>query len=246
MGLLGGFRSVASFLTILPVGFSTIEEMASYAFLFPFVGGLIGLACGLIGMVLFEFLPSDVAGWVLLAALALITGLNHMDGLLDLGDALMVRGTREKKLEILHDMHHGIGGFALIFFTLVITQSLLVSLRSEIVFALVISETLAKLSMVIMGAVGNPSEAGLGSTFIKSIGRRRRRTLTLSVAIAAVILALALPSAFAAIPLLLSIFFSLVMTRLLQRDFGCITGDMLGSLGELTRALSLLALLFMV
>ena len=246
MGLLGGFRSVASFLTILPVGSSTIEEMASYAFLFPFVGGLIGLTCGLIGMVLFDFLPPDVAGWALLVALALITGLNHMDGLLDLGDALMVRGTRERKLEILHDKHHGIGGFALIFFTLVITQSLLVSLRSEIVFALVISETLAKLSMVIMGVVGSPGEGGLGSIFIKSIGRHSRRTLMLSVAIAAAILALAFPSAYAIVSLLLAVAFSLAMARFFQRDFGCITGDMLGSLGELTRALSLLALLFVM
>ena len=105
---------------------------------------------------------------------------------------------------------------------------------------------MAKLSMVIMGAVGSPGVAGLGSIFIKSIGRRRKQALTLSVAIAAVVLALAFPSAYAIVSLLLAVAFSLAMARLFQRDFGCITGDMLGSLGELTRALSLLALLFVV
>lgn len=244
MGLLRGLRSAISFLTIIPAGFGTIEEMARYAFLFPLVGGLLGLIAGLAGWLLFQVLPEAVAGWLLLGTLMLITGLNHLDGLLDLGDALMVRASRERKLEILHDKHHGIGGFALLFFVLVLTQSLFAPLKYEILVALVASETLAKASMVVMGCMGKASNSGgLGATFIKGLGEHKWLNLTLSLLISLAILVLSVRSLLALVPFAAAMAFTVVTTKSLQKSFGCITGDMLGSQSESVRAISLLVLL---
>ncbi|MDH7556838.1 MAG: adenosylcobinamide-GDP ribazoletransferase, partial [Candidatus Methanosuratincola sp.] len=103
MGLIGGLRSVLSFLTVLPFGSGTIDEMAQYAFFFPAAGALIGAISGGAGLVLFKFLDNSLAGWLTLLVLLLLTGFNHIDGVLDLGDALMFRGSSERRLEILHD-----------------------------------------------------------------------------------------------------------------------------------------------
>jgi adenosylcobinamide-GDP ribazoletransferase len=244
MGLLRGLRSAISFLTIIPAGFGTIEEMASYAFLFPLVGGLLGFIAGLAGLVLFRVLPNTVAPWLLLGTLMLLTGLNHMDGLLDLGDALMVRAPRERKLEILHDKHHGIGGFSLLFIVLALTQSLFAPLSFEILGAMIVSETLAKTALVVMGSIGTPnSGGGLGAIFINSLGKHRRRNLVLSLLIALAVAVLVMRSLLALVPFVITMVFTVVTTKSLQRSFGCITGDMLGSQSELTRAVSLLVLL---
>jgi len=245
MGMLQGLRSAVSFLTVFPAGFGTIEEMGRYAFLFPLIGALLGLIAGLVGTALFIILPDAVAGWLLLLAIALLTGLNHLDGLLDLGDALMVRASRERKLEILHDKHHGIGGFAMLFFVLVITQSFFPPLKSEILIALVAAETLAKTSMVIMGCTGTPNTEGLGSIFIRSAGEHRTRNLVLSSVIALAVLAAAFRSILFLIPFVTVVVFSLLFTKFLQGSFGCVTGDMLGSQGELARLIALITILLM-
>ena len=245
MGLANGIRSVLSFLTIIPAGFGTIEEMARYSFLFPLVGTMLGIIAGLAGVILFFALPGEVAAWILLGIIALLTGLNHLDGLLDLGDALMVRGTKERKLEILHDKHHGIGSFFLIFFVLVLTQSLFFPLKSEILVALIVSETLAKASMVIMGCIGKPGSSGLGSIFVKSLREHLARNLILSILIAIIVPALVMRTPLFIFPFAAMVIFTVLLTKYLERSFGCITGDMFGSQGELTRVISLLTFIAM-
>jgi adenosylcobinamide-GDP ribazoletransferase len=245
MGLGGGLRSSVSFLTIIPAGFGTIEEMARYSFFFPLIGAVLGLVLGLVGKVLFFALPQAIAGWLLLGTLALLTGLNHMDGLFDLGDALMIRGTKERKLEILHDKHHGVGSFFLLFFILVLTQSLFLSVSSRIIVALVVSETLAKTSMVLMGCIGRPGSTGLGAIFVKSLREHMSRNLILSIAIALVVSFLAMRSILFVIPFAAAMIFSVLLTKFFERSFGCITGDMFGSQGELTRVISLLVFVAM-
>ena len=47
-----------------------------------------------------------------LALLLWMTGLHHTDGLLDFGDGVMVHGTAEHKIEVMHDQLTGAGGLS--------------------------------------------------------------------------------------------------------------------------------------
>ncbi|MDI9644336.1 MAG: adenosylcobinamide-GDP ribazoletransferase [Candidatus Verstraetearchaeota archaeon] len=242
MGVLGGLRSALSFLTILPVGQGTLEEMARYAFFFPAVGAVLGALSGGAGLVLFSFLDQSLAGWSVLFLLLFLTGLNHLDGVLDLGDALMVRGTRERRLEVLHDKHHGIGGHFALFFVLVLTGTLISLLGHSVFSILLAAETCAKLSMVIAAAVGKPYEKGIGGLFVSKVKERLLSNVVLGIFIASTITILVtgqLQSAIAALAVALA--FPAIWTKYLEKVFGCLTGDMLGSTSELTRLLVLLA-----
>jgi len=55
-----------------------------------------------------------LAGIVLLGVVELLRGFNHLDGLLDLGDALMIKGDRERKIKALKDVEIGSGGIGLL------------------------------------------------------------------------------------------------------------------------------------
>ncbi|MEJ5292843.1 MAG: adenosylcobinamide-GDP ribazoletransferase [Candidatus Methanosuratincola sp.] len=241
-GLLSGFRSVLSFLTILPFGSGTIEEMAKYAFYFPIAGAFIGIISGSAGLALFNFLDPSLAGWFTLFVLLLLTGFNHIDGVLDLGDALMVRGSRERRLEILHDRHHGIGGYAAMFFLLVLTGSVLSLLGRSIFLSLLVTETLGKFSMLVAGGLGRPYPKGIGGIFISKLKGELFKNITLGIAAVLIVIFVSCDPLSAGILLVASIIFPALLTLYLQSVFGYITGDMLGCTSELTRLLALLIL----
>lgn len=239
MGLIGGLRSVFSFLTILPIGSGTIDEMGRYAFFFPVAGALIGAISGGAALILFRFLDQSLAGWLTLLILLFLTGFNHIDGVLDLGDALMIRGSPERRLEALHDKHHGIGGYTALFFVLVMTGSVLSLLGSNIFLALLVAETLGKSAMLIVAGLGRPYIKGVGSAFISKIKERLLTNFVLGMGITAILVFASCGPTFAVILLTASILFPALWAFYLQSVFGYITGDMLGCAGELTRLLAL-------
>ncbi len=244
MSLIRGLRAVLSFLTIVPAGGGTLEEVARHAYLFPVAGALIGLICGIPAFFAFRYLPGAVASWVVISLLALVTGLTHLDSLLDLGDALMVRGTAERRLQVLHDRCHGIGGTALLIISIGVTQSLFAPLSRAIIPALVTAEVFSKLSMVLLGAMGRPHSTGLGSVFVSQLARNRPFYIAASSAIAVAVALLSLVPPPAVIILLGTVLaLSLLLSRRFVRMFGCVTGDMIGSHGELCRIASLLVML---
>jgi adenosylcobinamide-GDP ribazoletransferase len=79
-----------------------LTDCARNMWVFPLIGGFLGLLAGLFGWVAYYFLPTLVTGAIALALLLWMTGLHHTDGLLDFGDGVMVHGTAEHKIEVLH------------------------------------------------------------------------------------------------------------------------------------------------
>ncbi|MCR5337273.1 MAG: adenosylcobinamide-GDP ribazoletransferase [Lachnospiraceae bacterium] len=89
------------------------EDMAYSLAFFPLVGVVIGGGeFWLNGILPFAGLPAAVRILLTLALPIIITGGIHMDGFMDVEDALRSYAAREKKLEILKDPH--IGAFAVI------------------------------------------------------------------------------------------------------------------------------------
>jgi adenosylcobinamide-GDP ribazoletransferase len=213
-------------------------------FIFPLIGAFIGLLAGVFGWVAYQFLPGIVVGALVLAILLWITGLHHTDGLLDFGDGVMAHGTFEHKIEVMHDQLTGAGGLALGMMTLLISALAIGQLnRGIIVQGIIVVEVSAKLSMVVMAWAGKSVHQGMNSTFLTFMhgGKGSARlvvALVISFAIALPLLCLA-----GVIVILAGIMTSLVMVAVAHKNFNGVTGDVFGATNELTRMVSVIALL---
>ena len=102
--------SVFSFLTIIPTSNANLETVAKHMYLFPIAGIAIGLLVGSFGFGLSLFLDPLITSLLVVASLAVITGIHHNDGLADFADGLMTRGSKEKKLKAMKDLSTGTPG----------------------------------------------------------------------------------------------------------------------------------------
>ena len=251
-------KNLLSFLTIFPVTMDKdmLNDCAKGMWFFPLIGAFIGLLAGLFGWAAGLVLPSVVVGGLVLALLLLITGLHHTDGLLDFGDGVMVHGTAEHKIEVMHDQLTGAGGLTLGIMTILITVLAIGQLQSNVTlvgfripllfFGIILVELSAKLSMVVMAWAGKSAHAGMNSPFLEAMhgGKGNLRLL------AALVISLAI-----AVPLLhwaglfvviAAVVTSLVMVAVAQKNFNGVTGDVFGATNEITRMVCLIVLLAVV
>ena len=242
-------KNLLSFLTILPLRMTEdcLTDAAKGMFLFPLVGAFIGLLAGIFAWVTSQLLPSLVVGALALGFLLLITGLHHTDGLLDFGDGVMAQGTAEKKIEIMHDQLTGAGGLTLGIMTFLIVALSIAELNmSAIIQSLIVVEVSAKLSMVVGTWAGKAVHKGMSSPFMEVMhGKKGTARLVAALAIS---FGIAVPLLWlaGAVTILVAVMASLVMVGISHRHFKGVTGDVLGATNELTRMVSLIALLAMI
>ena len=110
------------------------EDMRYSIAAFPLVGAVIGLLFyGLFRGAVWLELPGTATALLLTAVPLIVTGGFHVDGFMDVSDALSSFKTREEKLAILKDPH--IGAFAVIRLAvcgLIYIASLIIVLNSEL------------------------------------------------------------------------------------------------------------------
>ncbi len=112
---INGIFGLISFSTILPLNIHTsIEEMAEFTWIWPLIGGFIGILVGTLGFLLVDILHlySFVAAALVYSFSIWFTGFHHLDGLVDFGDGMMVHGSPEKKIDVMRDKRIGTGGIA--------------------------------------------------------------------------------------------------------------------------------------
>jgi adenosylcobinamide-GDP ribazoletransferase len=244
--MLKEIKNLFSFLTAIPLKMDedVLTDSAKYMFLFPLIGAFIGLIAGFFGWLTLYFLPSLVAGALVLGLLLLITGLHHTDGLLDFGDGIMAHGSAERKIQVMHDQLTGAGGLSLGIITFLITALSIAELNSVIIIqGLVVVEVSAKLSMVIGASAGKSLHRGMSSSFLEAM-RGKQGTARLIVALTFSFgIALSLLWLTGVAIVLASIVTSLVIVEIAHKHFQAVTGDVLGATNELTRMISLVTLL---
>ena len=117
MNFLNGLKGVLKFLTVFPVKvkeeYDSLEKIAEYMYFFPLVGAFIGFLAGIFSWIIFKVLPNLLVGVLTVGIIFTITGIHHIDGLLDFGDGILALGSESKKLEIMRDPHIGTGGFVI-------------------------------------------------------------------------------------------------------------------------------------
>lgn len=101
-------RRAVSFLT--PVGGATEPTPAAVAW-FPVVGALVGLAVGGVWWLAGKAWPPVVAAGLAVAADLALTGLLHLDGLVDAADGLLAPMDRDKRMKAMSEP--SIGAFGL-------------------------------------------------------------------------------------------------------------------------------------
>lgn len=237
-------RALFSFFTLLPLGRgATLEEAARSSYLLP----LVGFATGLPGaiLLLIGIFPPGVAASLALAAVLLAAGLHHTDGVLDVGDALMVRSTPARRREVLKDARIGVGGLGALFFVYAPTLFALAALADaspyRAALALLAAEVSARSAMLLLLVFGRPAVEGSSSTYFVRALKGRRRAV-------AVVLAVSLPGLVAVslgwcalVALLVAPAVASLALRVSGLAFGGISGDVSGATGELTRAVLLVA-----
>lgn len=231
--------SVFSFLTIIPTSTASLETIAKYMYLFPIVGIAIGLVVGGFGFGLsFIGLEPLIVGLLVVAAIALITGIHHTDGLADFADGLMAKGTKEKKLEAMKDLSTGSAGIVTVVLYIVGMIIALSLAEGYLLFqAILVSEIMAKFSMVLLASTGKSAAPGSNSPFVQLM--KDKKKLVASIALTIIPLVIVAGST-GMIVFASGIILTFFIGSISARSFGGITGDVLGATNELTRLSSLL------
>ncbi|MBT6171861.1 MAG: adenosylcobinamide-GDP ribazoletransferase [Thaumarchaeota archaeon] len=230
--------SVFSFLTIIPTSNSDLNSIAKNMFLFPIVGIVIGLIIGSLGYGLSLYLEPLVVSLVVVASLAVITGIHHTDGLADFADGLMTKGTKEKKRKAMKDLSVGSAGiFSIVMYAIGMIIALSFSSGMELFKIILLSEIMAKFSMVLMAGLRNSASIGSNSPFIDSMKDKKR---LLIAGIITIIPLLVIGEMNGLIVFASGIIVTMFLVGLSTKSFGGITGDVMGACNELTRLSSLL------
>jgi adenosylcobinamide-GDP ribazoletransferase len=227
------------FATILPLGkMQDLSHFARRLYIYPVAGYIVG---GIAALAVWRLGHSTLAAAIALALVLVLSGFHHLDGLLDLGDALMAQGDREKRIRALTDRQVGAGGIGIGLVTTILAFGSLIAVPSAMV-AILVAEVCAKVAMAVLTIFGAPFKEGVHSYlyrytkhwffwptllfFLPLLLLIRADRLLIVAVVTLIIAALMRVSAF--------------------RLFGGINGDVVGAANEITRALILviLALIF--
>jgi len=231
-------RPLLSFFTVYPVSGYSLNDAARASHLLPLVGLFTGAAGALLLLLAFA-LPPSVAAVLALGGALLAAGFHHADGVLDVGDALMVHGDSARRRAVLKDARVGIGGLGALFLVYAPAAAALAALAEvsplRAASVLIAGEVASRSAMLLMMAFGRQAETTSSSTPFVSALAGPRRTAATALALLAP-LPFLLPAGAAGVlggvcaPLIAAL--GLHVSR---RAFGGIGGDSVGATGELTR-----------
>ena len=240
---ISGIFGLISFSTIIPLNIhTTIEEMASFTWLWPIIGGLIGIFVGAVGFISLNILhlPALISSAIVYSFAIWFTGFHHLDGLMDMGDGLMVHGDYNKKIDVMRDMMVGTGGISLFFIVAIITFSAINTIPASLIFlTLLISEIAAKTSLITCATFSKPFPDGTGRVFIESMNIK---LLILSFILIFLIGFFAL-NIIGILGIVGGIIGGFLVAAIASKQFKYATGDILGASNEIGRLISLIVMI---
>jgi adenosylcobinamide-GDP ribazoletransferase len=238
--VLTALRGAVGFLSRLPVGHS---ESAWQSFcrtptVVPAVGYLLG---ALVALPLLLPLPEATTAILFVAGIYALTGITHVDGVADLGDALVVHGDADDRRAVLKDTTVGTGALlavALVVAGLVLAGLALAGLPLRVAVAVVVTaEVGAKAALAGLVCVGDAAHEGLGSAL--TTNARPREALVVAL-VAAPALLFTWPHLQVGVTVLLAaVGVTLLTFRWATANLSGVSGDVLGATNELARVAGL-------
>jgi adenosylcobinamide-GDP ribazoletransferase len=271
------FRGLIAFLTSIPVKMdeSFLDISARYMYLFPVIGILIGFLAGVYALfttnimtLLFDAINAvllsgayenfftvaskGLASIMTVAFLLVIIGLQHTDGLVDVGNALGMRNASLKeKMDIAHVWTVTRAGafFALIvsFFTLLF---IFLTRTDVVIQVLIVAEVAAKIAMVTTAWQGTSppqkleDKRGKGRSFIGFM-RKNNGLYIISLAISLAV-AILLFGWCGILAVVAGMLVGGIMILLGKHVFGGVNGDIFGATNEVARMVALFVLLVVI
>lgn len=263
-----GLKAGIGFLTTIPMklGPDDFFCFTERIYIFIIVGVLAGAILGVSGYLLQVFLPATIVPVLVIACIYLLTGINHLDGLSDLGDGVIANGPREKKVAAMKDVHAGAGGILFIGMNLLLLYSvisLFTGMGLILLFPLFVAEVCAKVAITTVASFGKSAHEGMGSLVING-AKNEHYVLGVLLAIAAAFLAMAfwafstasydgltiyglfliLQQAFTMgilglLAVISAVLVGLVFIHIGNRHFGGVSGDVMGAANEAARIAAL-------
>jgi adenosylcobinamide-GDP ribazoletransferase len=218
------FRTALALLTIIPVRSREPISARAYAY-FPLVGLLIGAMLVTAYLLLRALFPNLVAAALLLALWVVSSGALHLDGFADACDALFAATTRERRLEILRDVHLGTFGAVGVMLLLIVKFAALASATSFM--PILLAPMLGRWAMVFAATFPLARTSGMAAMFRAGLTRRIVFVATMFAALVCACFSVIGVAAFIS-----AFIVALVLTRLALNRLGGLTGDIYGMIGE--------------
>jgi adenosylcobinamide-GDP ribazoletransferase len=237
----GGAADAITFLTILPLRRHAPGDLGPAAGWFPVVGVLVGALAGALLVAAEPLVGAQVAATLAVAAVVVVTGALHVDGLADCADALGARGGRERRLAIMRDPAVGVfGTLALILWALLVIGALADLERTDALLTLVSAAAIGRWGALLHAVAAPPARRdGLGVGFaVRPVALVPATLATIAVAL------LANPSSRGLAALLAGVLAAALVSLWARRTLGGRTGDTLGAtvaLGEVAVCLTIAA-----
>lgn len=231
------------FLTIIPLPFPVRcgeQDLGRSLSFFPLVGLTLGTLLVGVNHILSTILPRGIVDLLLIASLAVVTGVLHLDGVADVCDGLAARGGKERFLAVMKDSRTGAAGaIGLILVLLLKYQALLhlpEDVKQQALFCFPMFGRFAMVQMIV-GARNARSE-GLGTSFIGGAG-----WFTLLMAVLITLAGAVLLIGVQGLWIFVAVYsITFLMKTWFHRTIGGVTGDVIGCAGELSEILCLLAI----
>ncbi len=237
-GLVTAFRT----LTILPVPGRDADDFSKALPHFPLVGAAIGIVAALAAWVISDGMAWPLGGGVAVVAVtAFLTRGIHLDGLGDAFDALGGGRTPARRLEIMKDPHIGSFGVVAIVTCLMIKAAAVAQISTASQHLAVVVPFVVSRAIQVELAAALPyarREGGTARAFVEGAEASHFLLATLFALLLCYLFGgfcglIVLLAAYAASPALM---------WWLRREFGGVTGDLLGMASEVTETLLLAGL----
>lgn len=229
-----------SFLTRLPVAYSEPrwEAFITAPWAFPLAGYVVGALLAV--PMLAGGVPHGTVAFAYLAVVFAVTGINHLDGVADAGDAAVVHGDPADRRTVLKDTTTGVGAIAAVVVVVagLVTGSLGVAALPTwtAVGVVVATEVGAKTSMAAVACLAHAPHDGLGSQFT---GNATPGALPAVAGVALPVALASVPSPAAAGALAGAVGAGALTRRWLTGLLGGANGDVFGAVNEVSRVVGL-------
>ena len=229
------FLLALQFLTIIPtVPFRDVDDrdMHYSVMFFPAVGLLLGAIVWLVMKAAALIFAPEIAAFFALAALTLLTGMLHLDGVMDVADALGSRKGKADALVIMKDSHVGAIGAGAGMLLLLGKFVALADLSVAHIGFFLVPPMVSRLGVVWIMAVSPSARAGRGLS-----GFYAQKIPVTALVVASVYVLIAafwwLNWQFALLDIGLLVGAVAIYHFLMKKKFGGMTGDMYGAFNEL-------------
>ncbi|HDL08730.1 MAG TPA: adenosylcobinamide-GDP ribazoletransferase [Desulfobacteraceae bacterium] len=225
--------SAIKFITIIPIGKNIVFNPLGMVSFFPVVGIILGILVAIFDRAALFLWPKPLVSLLDVLLLVFLTGAFHLDGLGDTADGLLGHRPREKALSVMKDSRIGVMGLVAIIFGLSIKTGGIIYLDDHRSLFLIIIPAYSRGTMIFGIRYLNycRSEGGTGHALFESPlgffpfwGLLIPFVLSLFIGLNGIWISFLF---FICIFLILSYY---------NKRMGCITGDMLGAMCEVTES----------